>query len=79
MQALNLLPEDESIPLIEYQNKKLFDVLANISLPDKWLLQIEKLGNQVAQPSEMPQFNYCSRTTAVELNSEKNTAFVKST
>jgi len=79
MQAMNLLPEDSNIPLINYQNKKLFTTVANQALPDNWRLQIEKLGHLVAQPNEIPQFSYdYSRMTSVELkSSNKESAFVK--
>ena len=73
MQALCLLPDDPNIPLIEYSNNKdLFSCLANQSLPSNWRLQIEKLGSQVAQPCEIPQFHHAySRTTSVEVKSDQ--------
>lgn len=45
MQALNFLPDGTDIPLVNYQNGKLFTILANQSLPKEWRLQLEKLSS----------------------------------
>lgn len=77
MQALNLLPDDESIAMVDYENKRIFTTIANQGLPDEWRLQIEKLSCQVPQPSEIPSFNHIySRTTSLPVSSS-NQQFVK--
>ena len=66
MQALNILPDDPSIPLVNYNVENFFTRLANQSLPVNWRLQMEKIGSMAAQPTEIPQFtSHFSRTTSI--------------
>ena len=67
------MPEDENVPLIDYQDHGIFSRIANQSMPEQWRLQLEKIGNKEGNPSEVPQYHpSLSRTTSVVV--DKNNA-----